>query len=291
MSKRVEHSWMDKPLVFKHLEKSQPITELPMKEVWIIDDWLPDHLFFAWADWRDQAERWALSNRVIRNPKNNPPNKEDYEHLFWGESWYSALSEYKKRTWTRIEDWTVSEPLGTERWRKNAPDWKKAVVSKPAGYCHPLIDTFMWRLQQEFRFDWVRFQYCGANGQIPGQNGTLHEDTMKDGSCENNLTFLFYDAMSWGEDWGGDLIFYDSEYHDIEVGIGLPEDMASHEIGRIEYKPNRLVVCNGMITHNHPGPDTSWEKPNFPFRTSLVCRGDEVKLWPKGKYKHIEYEY
>ena len=46
-----------------------------------------------------------------------------------------------------------------------------------------------------------------------------------------------------------------------------------------------------MITNRHPGPTETYEKPHFPFRTSLVCLGDEIKLWDKGVYKHKEYEY
>ena len=175
------------------------------------------------------------------------------------------------------------EPLGKRRWRDLALDdsRKTMINTRQSGYCIPQVDNLMWRLQQEFRFDWVRFQYCGMNGQIPGQDGTLHEDTHKGDKGINNLTFLFYDQPYWEDDWGGDLIFYNSEYHShAEEYSGIPEDEGAHEIGRVKYKPNRLVIMNGAMTHRHPGPSAEYTKENgFPFRTSMVVRGDEISLW------------
>ena len=281
MSDRDLFSWIDEPLKILHLEKSQPLKQLPHKECWIIDNWLPDSIFQSWIDWRSQSVNWGLSNRVIRDGEK--------QHLYWGESFYTSLREIKAY---HGGDKLRIQPLSKRRWSNVSPDWRKTVINtNESGYCHPLVDNIIWRLQQEFRFDWVRFQYCGMNGQITGQDGTLHEDTHKGEDGINNLTFLFYDQPYWEDDWGGDLIFYDSRCHDEQFGKGILEHEEEYEIGRVQYKPNRLVVVNGMITHRHPGPTAPYEKPHFPFRTSLVCRGDEIKLWDKGVYKHKEYEY
>ena len=62
--------------------------------------------------------------------------------------------------------------------------------------------------------------------------------------------------------------------------LDLIKDAENYEIGRVQYKPNRLVIMNGAITHRHPGPSAEYTKENgFPFRTSMVVRGDEISLW------------
>ena len=35
---------------------------------------------------------------------------------------------------------------------------------------------------------------------------------------------------------------------------GIPKDEDQYEIGRVQYKPNRLVIMNGAMTHRHPAP-------------------------------------
>ena len=93
-----------------------------------------------------------------------------------------------------------------------------------------------------------------------------------------NLTFLYYDQKEWEDDWGGDLIMYNSEYHDMKHH-GIPDDAENYEIGRVKYKPNRLVIMNGAITHRHPRFIAEYTKENgFPFRTSMVVRGDKYPL-------------
>jgi len=280
------HSWMDDPLDIVYLDKSKPLDELPHKQAWVIDNFLTPAEFAAWTEWRIVHSDYKLSNRVMREG--------EMQHLYFGQSCYFAYDQFFERPdegfHESVEQGTKGQ-LAKRHWRRIQPDWKKRVISRPnVGHCHPMLDTFGWKLQQQFRFDWVRFQYCGFNGQITGQDGTVHEDTHKDGRSENNLTFLFYDQEHWEDDWGGDLIFFNSEFHNPELGIGIPENEKDYEIGRIKYKPNRLIVVNGMISHRHPGPAIPYDKPNFPFRTSMVMRGDEIKLWKRGLYKHIEYD-
>ena len=147
------------------------------------------------------------------------------------------------------------------------------------GHRNAPIDWFIHKLRQDFRFNWEYFQYCGFNGQTIGQDGTIHEDTGLDDKCLHNLTFLYYDQQRWDDNWGGDLIMYNGDYHD-HAYHGIPDDAEDYEIGRVQYKPNRLVIMNGAITHRHPGPDVEYTKENgFPFRTSMVVRGDKISLW------------
>ena len=70
---------------------------------------------------------------------------------------------------------------------------------------------------------------------------------------------------------------------------GIPDDAEDYEIGRVKYKPNRLVIMNGAITHRHPGSSVEYTKENgFPFRTSMVVRGDTKYLF--GMHNIYYYE-
>ena len=52
----------------------------------------------------------------------------------------------------------------------------------------------------------------------------------------------------------------------MEEHNGIPDDAENYEIGRVKYKPNRLVIMNGAITHRHPGPSAEYTKENgFPL--------------------------
>ena len=263
------------PIDIQFLQRPKPIPSLPFKQVWVIDNYLPVSIHHTWEDWRWRNTNWGRQNRVIRNNK--------IRHCYWGESIYMNIAE---RSWNynknSASDHDEKRNLHSSRW-KNQAKWKKNVValSTGVGYRHSIIDWFIHKLRQDFHFDWEKFQYCGFNGQTKGQDGTVHEDTGLSESCLNNLSFLYYDQKRWEDDWGGDLIFYNSEYHSAaEEYSGIPDDEGAHEIGRVKYKPNRLVIMNGAMTHRHPGPDADYNVENeFPYRTSLVVRGDKVSLW------------
>ncbi len=266
------YEWLMQPIDVQFLQKPKPIPSLPFKQIWVIDNYLPPSIHDSWYSWRFNSTKWGRQNRVIRNNK--------MRHLYWGESIYINISE---RGWETngIERKYEKRNLNSSRWKYQA-DWKQNVASQQRiGYRNAVIDWFIHKLRQDFHFDWVKFQYCGFNGQTKGQDGTVHEDTGLGESCLDNLSFLYYDQKIWKDDWGGDLIFYNSEYHShAEEYSGIPKDEGSHEIGRVQYKPNRLVIMNGAMTHRHPGPDAEYNVENqFPYRTSLVVRGDKVRLW------------
>ena len=268
------YEWLMQPIDIQFLQKPKPIPSLPFKQIWVIDNYLPASIHQSWVDWRDSQRTWGRQNRVFRNGK--------IRHLYWGDSVYINI---KDRGWhpdsKSPEWWSEKRNLFNYRWTQQAK-WKAGVLSaKHTGYRNAKIDWFIHKLRQDFHFDWVKFQYCGFNGQTKGQDGTVHEDTGLGDDCLNNLSFLYYDQKEWKDDWGGDLIFYNSEYHShAEEYSGIPEDEGAHEIGRVKYKPNRLVIMNGAMTHRHPGPDADYNVENqFPYRTSMVVRGDEVRLW------------
>ena len=268
------YQWLMQPIDIQFLQKPKPIPSLPFKQVWVIDNYLPHSIHESWIDSRKMTTRWGRQNRVIRNGM--------MQHLYWGESIYINMKDMPWKFDTQTPEWwNERRNLNNHRWTKQAK-WKNGVRSEPSvGYRHALIDWFIHKLRQDFQFNWERFQYCGFNGQTKGQDGTVHEDTNLGESCLNNLSFLYYDQKRWEDNWGGDLIFYNSEYHThSDETSGIPDDEGAHEIGRVQYKPNRLVVMNGAITHRHPGPDAEYNVENqFPYRTSMVVRGDEISLW------------
>ena len=260
------------PLKIEYLQKPKPIDKLPFQQVWVIDDYLMPAIWYSWRQWRDMSTSWGRSNRVIRN--------DEMQHLYWGESIYHNANEMNHWGLSSEQKQYMHQHLYDKRWVQQA-EWKKDVIRVGnIGYREPIVDWFIHKLRQEFKFDWKYFQYCGFNGQTIGQDGTIHEDTGLEESCLNNLTFLYYDQKRWEDDWGGDLIMYNSEYHDMEMHHGIPDNADDYEIGRVKYKPNRLVIMNGAITHRHPGPSAEYTKENgFPYRTSMVCRGDKIALW------------
>ena len=260
------------PLNIEYLQKPKPIDKLPFQQVWVIDNYLTPAIWYSWRAWRDMSTSWGRSNRVVRN--------DEVQHQYWGESIYHNVNEMRYFNLSDKQKQYLYQDLHDKRWVQQA-EWKKDVcrVGK-IGYREPIVDWFIHKLRQEFKFNWIYFQYCGFNGQTIGQDGTIHEDTGLQEACLNNLTFLYYDQKRWEDDWGGDLIMYNSEYHDMEMHHGIPDNAEDYEIGRVKYKPNRLVIMNGAITHRHPGPSAEYTKENgFPFRTSMVVRGDKVSLW------------
>lgn len=273
------YAWLDEPLNIEYLNKSKPIESLPFKQVWVIDNYLSPAIWSSWREYRDASKNWGRQNKVFRN--------DETQHLYWGEAVYINVGESgRNHNGNALKDtYGNGKMVSYALYNYNNPRfltsfWKKNVLAREhEGYRHSHIDWFIHKLRQDFRFNWEYFQYCGFNGQTIGQDGTVHEDTHLNDSALTNLSFLYYDQEYWEDDWGGDLIFYNREYHDHSV-TGIPEDEDQYEIGRLQYKPNRLVVMNGAITHRHPAPSAEYTKENgFPFRTSMVVRGDRCSLW------------
>jgi hypothetical protein len=91
-------------------------------------------------------------------------------------------------------------------------------------------------------------EYVGLNGQSRGQDGSTHTDCAHDAG--DQLSILIY----IGENTDGDLILYD-------------KDDAERPVGRIGFRPNRVVAFDGSIPHAALAP--SDER----FRMSAIVRG------------------
>ena len=57
--------------------------------------------------------------------------------------------------------------------------------------------------------------------------------------------------------------------------------MKNHQIGEVEFLPNRLLMFDGRIPH---GADAPNERARYADRKSIVLRGDEVELVDKEEF-------
>ena len=110
----------------------------------------------------------------------------------------------------------------------------------------------------------------GLNSQTQGLQGTTHADCSPED--EWNLSFLYYTNKFWNKEWGGSLRFYDEMQQGID---GRDEHIKNHQIGEVEFKPNRLLMFDGRIPH---GADAPSPKARYIDRKSIVLRGDEIRL-------------
>lgn len=153
-------------------------------------------------------------------------------------------------------------------FRESYTEVNDSSINKSDTYFASYFNT---RVMNDFGFRWVIFDYMGLNSQTQGLDGTCHNDCDED--CEWNLSFLYYLNQFWNPNWGGDLRVYNKNFHS-----GAGEDMDKHEIGRIEFKPNRLLLFDGRIPHGAEAPKPS---ARYVDRRSCVLRGSEIRLLPK----------
>ena len=91
-------------------------------------------------------------------------------------------------------------------------------------------------------------QYIGLNGQLRGQDASMHTDCTLD--APDQLSILIY----IGEHTDGDLLLFDKE------------DQQTF-LERISFRPNRIVALDGSIPHRALAPT------NNSFRMSGIVRG------------------
>lgn len=215
------------------------IQELPLTKVYVIDNYLEQSIWHHMDDQITNSSIWSKTNQVqSRSPTGLP------HHSFWGASWFRADEEGN-----RIND----KP-----------------IHKPTMF---LADAFDRKIQTDFGFKWKRFQYMGTNSQTFGQHGTTHSDCADNDDW--NLSFLYYYNTYWNPNWGGKLRFYDAPQQGLD---GRDEHIKNHQIGEVDFVPNRLLMFDGRIPH---GADAPNERARYQDRRSIVLRGDEVELCPQ----------
>jgi len=216
------------------------ITELPLgNKVYVIDNYLDSSLHHAVDNFLSQSTSWQKHNEVQGDGgRGGLPN-----HQLWGASYFRGRE---------VEDGRFIK-LECESHKYGSPH---------------LMYWFDRKIRTDFSFEWVRFQYMGTNSQTHGLDGSCHSDCSDDDNY--NLSFLYYTNTFWNENWGGDLRFYDRF-----VPTGARELMDRYEIGRVEFKPNRLLMFDGRLPHGAESPS---KDARYIDRKSIVLRGDEVRL-------------
>ena len=214
------------------------IKDFPLgNKVYVIDNYLETSLHHWLESSIRNSSIWSKTNRVRGESPTGLPH-----HDFWGASYFTGQRADGSLIFAEeMETFTII----------------------PGKY-------FNRRIQKDFGFKWKRFQYMGMNSQTMGQHGTTHADCAP--HDEWNLSFLYYYNTFWNPAWGGDLRLYDEMQNGL---IGRDEHIKNHQIGSIEFVPNRLVMFDGRIPH---GADAPNERARYADRCSIVLRGDEVEL-------------
>jgi len=216
------------------IDKPFKVDALPLKDIYVLDNWLCSELQQHYDEQLRFTNFWAKANEV----RNHNSTTGLPHHSFWGGSMF------------RLQNYEVDDDV-------NPLDTK-------------FTKYLNRRLQTEFGFKWVRFQYAGLNSQTQGLHGTTHADCAEED--EWNLSFLYYPNTFWNPKWGGALRIYDSPQQGLD---GRDEHIKNHQVAEIEFKPNRLIMFDGRIPH---GADAPTPSARYMDRRSLVLRGDEVRL-------------
>ena len=205
--------------------------DFPLKKIYVLDDWLCTELHNAFDGFITNSQIWSKTNQVDSTSSTGLP-----QHSFWGATFFR-------------DNYVMDD------------------IDESITYFPKYLDR---RLQTEFGFKWVRFQYSGLNSQTQGLEGTTHQDCQPED--EWNLSFLYYTNRFWNPHWGGTLRFYDEQQKGI---LGRKEHIKNHQIAEVDFKPNRLIMLDGRTPHGADAPDP---KAKYIDRRSLVIRGDEVRI-------------
>lgn len=227
------------PIKIEYRDSSFNIKELPLDRIYVFDNYLENSLWKFIDTQLTRSSTWAKTNQVNSQHKTGLPH-----HSFWGTSILRADEE------------------------------GNGYLDYDAGWTESSGALFRWfnrRICTDFGFKWKRFQYMGTNSQTQGLEGTTHADCQKED--EWNLSFLYYYNSYWNSEWGGDLRFYDDVPQ--QGRMGREEHIKNHQIGSVEFVPNRLVMFDGRIPHGADAPNS---KARYMDRRSIVLRGDEVQL-------------
>lgn len=151
-----------------HIDEPFKIKDLPLKDVYVLDNYLATELHHHFDDYIVSNNLWSKTNQVSSGSPTGLPH-----HSFWGATYYRENMKLEK---------------GMDKLHTVFPYYLNR------------------RLQTEFGFKWERFQYMGLNSQTQGLQGTTHADCQDED--EWNLSFLYYTNKFWNKEWGGTLRLY-----------------------------------------------------------------------------------
>jgi len=152
-----------------HIDKPFKIQDMPLKDIYVLDNWLSDELQHYFDKFISLGRWWAKTNTVLGDSPTGLPH-----HQFWGACFFRDNYE--------IEEGMIPEDTFFVKY---------------------LIE----RLEVEFGFKYTRFQYAGLNSQTQGCPGTIHTDCPD--TDEWNISFLYYPNTFWNPHWGGPLRIFD----------------------------------------------------------------------------------
>ena len=215
------------------------------KTVHVVDNYLSPQLHKFWDEKIVGSNIWSKTNQVGSSSKTGLPH-----HSFWGGTFFSGMHHNHEH--------------------KNIP----LEILKSDTY---FAEFFNRKCETDFGFKWINFDYMGLNSQTQGLDGTNHCDC--DNEYDWNLSFLWYTNTFWNPNWGGDLRFYE-----LNEGGGVGDNMDKFEVGRVEFKPNRLLLFDGRIPHGAEAPKPS---ARYIDRRSVVLRGSEIQLFDHNKHREV----
>ncbi len=227
---------------FKLTKDNFPLGRGENATIHVVDNYLASELHYWFNNYLIDGNFWSKTNQVGSDSKTGLPH-----HSFWGGTFFNGMNH-------NHDEMTIPKYMKKE---------------------HTYFPKYFNRkCEMDFGFKWVNFDYMGLNSQTQGLDGTAHIDCADD--FEWNLSFLWYTNTFWNPAWGGDLRFYTKD-----VGGGVKEEMDKHEMGRIEFKPNRLLLFDGRTPHGAEAPNPC---ARYIDRRSIVLRGSEVRLVPNKEF-------
>ena len=224
---------------FKLSNDNYPFGKGNEATIHVVDNYLEPHLWHWWDKKLIESCVWSKTNQVGSDSKTGLPH-----HSFWGGTFFNSMF--------------------TDGPELNVPEYTENTYTYFPRY-------FDQRVRTDFGFEWVNYDYMGLNSQTQGLDGTNHTDCAED--ADWNLSFLFYLNTFWNPSWGGDLRLYDTN-----EGGGRNDSQDKYEIGRIEFKPNRLLLFDGRTPHGAEAPTAA---AKYVDRRSLVHRGTEIRFADK----------
>lgn len=158
-----------------------------------------------------------------------------------------------------VEQWALQTPhwmltnsvydaLGNARHRIWGASYIQAWQRNGWPGLPPVLFSTLATVFQKLGVAFTAPEYIGLNGQLRGQDASIHVDCARD--AQDQLSILVY----IGEDTDGDLLLFD-------------KDDRERIVDRITFRPNRVVALDGSIPHRAcaPGDDR--------FRMSIIVRG------------------
>ena len=159
-----------------HIDKPFHIQDMPLKDIYVLDDWLSVELQHHFDRLITTSSWWSKTNQVSSNSPTGLAH-----HSFWGASFF-------RDNYAIEQD---MEPIDTF-----------------------FVKYLIERLETEFGFKYTRFQYAGLNSQSQGCPGTIHQDCPNDDAW--NISFLYYPNTFWNPNWGGTLRMFDKPHQGLD---------------------------------------------------------------------------